>query len=221
MLIIFDCDGVLVDSEPLAARELQRYLKDIAFPVQVAEGSHDRFLGLTLKTIRKTLEAEADCRLPKDFEEELRCRDKVVFSQHLKAIPGILEALVSMEVSKCVASSGSQDKIRNSLSLTGLLDSFAPYLFSADDPGIERGKPAPDLFENAAMKMGFSPNQCIVVEDSVAGVTAGLAAGMYTIGFTGGSHCGIEHEEKLRLAGAHKTIPHMASLPPIVNAKNS
>ena len=221
MLIIFDCDGVLVDSETLAAGELQRYLKDIGFPIKIAGNSHDQFLGLALKTIRKTLEVEADCRLPKDFEEELRRRDKIVFTQHLQTIPGILEALASIEVSKCVASSGSQDKIRNSLSLTGLLDSFIPYLFSADDPGIKRGKPAPDLFEYAAMEMGFSPNQCIVVEDSVAGVTAGLAAGMYTIGFTGGSHCGFGHGEKLRLAGAHKIISHMTSLPAIVNAKKS
>ena len=218
MLVIFDCDGVLVDSESLAAGELQRYLKDIAFPAQIAEGSHEQFLGLTLTKIRKSLEAEANCRLPIDFEDELRRRDKIVFTQHLQPVPGIFETLTSLEVSKCVASSGSQDKIRNSLSLTGLLDSFAPYLFSADDPGIERGKPAPDLFENAAMKMGFSPNQCIVVEDSIAGVTAGVAAGMYTIGFTGGSHCGIGHAQKLRLAGAHKTIPHMTSLPQVVNA---
>ena len=219
MLIIFDCDGVLVDSEILAARELQRYLKDIAFPVQTSEGSHEQFLGLTLKTIRQNLEAAANCKLPKDFEDELRRRDKIVFEKYLQPIPGILEAMASMELSKCVASSGSQAKIRTSLALTGLLDSFVPYVFSAEDPNVKHGKPAPDLFQNAATKMGFSPNQCIVVEDSIAGVTAGLAAGMYTIGFTGGSHCSVGHGEKLRLAGAHKVIAHMKSLPPIVNIK--
>ena len=216
MLIIFDCDGVLVDSEIIAARELQRYLEEIAFPINLTENSHNQFLGLTLREIRNKLEAEAKCHLPKNFEHELRRRDEIAFTRDLKAMPNIYETVASLNFSKCVASSGSQDKIRTSLSITGLLDLFSPHIFSAGDPGIKRGKPAPDLFHKAAKIMGFDPDQCFVIEDSIAGVKAGLAAKMFTIGFAGGSHCSIGHGETLRLIGAHKVITDISSLPHII-----
>jgi len=216
MLIIFDCDGVLVDSEIIAGRTLQLYLEEIGFPLIITEDRHNQFHGLTLKKIREYLEKAAGHSLPKNFESELRHRDKIAFRRYLRAIPGVHETVPSLLQSKCVASSGSQDKIHHSLRITGLLEFFSPHLFSAGDPGIMRGKPAPDLFERAAKEMGFRPEQCIVVEDSVAGVEAGLAARMFTIGFTGGAHCGIGHGEKLRSAGAHEIIEHITSLPSVI-----
>ena len=216
MLIIFDCDGVLVDSEILAARELQHYLEDIAFPVIITEDTHTQFLGLTLKRIQEILETAAGCPLPNDFQAELRRRDRIAFKRDLQAIPGIHQTLPLINYPKCVASSGTQEKVRDSLSITGLLEFFMPHVFSASDPEVKHGKPAPDLFKNAAKIMGFHPAQCIVVEDSIAGVEAGVAASMFTIGFIGGGHCSIGHGDKLRSAGAHEIIEHIGMLPSII-----
>jgi len=216
MLIIFDCDGVLVDSEPIAARELQRYLEDIDYPVIVRAEDHDRFLGFTLKKMRHDLETEAATPLPVDFEDELRRRDKLAFEADLTAIPGVLETVQCLDAPYCVASSGPPEKIRTSLALTGMLDVFAPHLFSAHDPGVANGKPAPDIFLYAAAKMGFAPSACVVIEDSPAGVVAGVAAGMRVLGFTGGGHCGPGYDGLLRSAGAEVIFDDMAQLPGLI-----
>ncbi len=217
MLILFDCDGVLVDSEVLASRELQRYLEELSFPANFNLEDHDRFTGFSLRDIRTLLETESGRSLPKDFEHELRRRDMRAFQRDLRAIIGVRDTLSALEVPRCVASSGSHEKIRHSLTLTGLIDLFAPYLFSAQDPSVRRGKPAPDLFLHAARSMGFKPNQCLVVEDSIAGVRAGVAAGMHTIGFAGGSHCSADHPARLRDAGAHDVARNMSTVTAIID----
>ena len=216
MLTLFDCDGVLVDSEIIAARVLRRYLEDIHFPIVVTEDDHDRFLGFTLTKVRTTLEQEAGHPLPQDFETALRSRDMIAFERDLMPIAGVREAAEALPGALCVASSGAPEKIRSSLKLTGLFDLFAPHLFSAKDPAVANGKPAPDLFLHAAARMGYDPKDCIVIEDSVAGVRAGVAARMRTIGFIGGSHCGPNHAETLRTAGAVAILSDMWNLPSCV-----
>ena len=216
MLILFDCDGVLVDSEVLATRELQRYLEDLSFPTGLVQKNQDNFTGLSLLDIRKFIETQAGRILPDDFERELRRRDVEAFHRDLRAIDGVRDTLSTLDFARCVASSGSQEKIRHSLTITGLIQYFDPNLFSAQDQQVRRGKPAPDLFLHAAKSMGFQPNRCLVIEDSVAGVRAGIAAGMHTIGFTGGSHCNANHPARLRNAGALEVATNMSTLTKII-----
>ncbi len=216
MLIIFDCDGVLVDSEPIAARVLRHYLEDLGYPLIVRAEDHDRFLGFTLQKVRETLEAETGTDLPADFEDELRRRDDAAFETELKVIDGVIETVRGLTSAYCIASSGSLVKIRNSLTLTGMLDLFEPHLFSAHDPGIAKGKPAPDLFLFTARRMGFAPADCLVIEDSRAGVEAGVAAGMRVLGFTGGGHCGPGHGAVLVAAGAVSVFNDMTRLPHLI-----
>ena len=217
MLILFDCDGVLVDSEVLATRELQRYLEDLCFPADFDLTNHDRFTGFSLRDVRTSLESQAGRPLPEDFERELRRRDLDAFQRDLRAIDGVRDTLSALDFPRCVASSGSQEKVRHSLTLTGLIDYFGTHLFSADDHQVNRGKPAPDLFLHAAKSMGFKPNRCLVIEDSVAGVRAGIAAGMHTIGFAGGSHCNTDHPARLRHAGAHDVAMNMSTVTAIID----
>ena len=217
MLILFDCDGVLVDSEVLATRELQRYLEDLSFPTGLVQKNQDNFTGLSLLDIRKFIETQAGRTLPEDFERELRRRDVEAFHRDLCAIDGVRDTLSTLDLARCVASSGSQEKIRHSLTITGLIQYFDPNLFSARDQQVRRGKPAPDLFLHAAKSMGFQPNRCLVIEDSVAGVRAGIAAGMHTIGFTGGSHCNTNHPARLRNAGAHEVATNMSTVTEIID----
>jgi len=216
MLIIFDCDGVLVDSEPLAARVLERYLRDLDYPLIVEESAHGRFLGFTLQNVRRDLEVETGTALPDDFEEELRRRDQIAFEGDLTAIPGVAEVVANLSHAYCIASSGPPAKIRNSLTLTGLLEQFDPHLFSAHDPGVAKGKPAPDLFLYAAQSMGVDAADCLVIEDSVAGVTAGKAAKMRTLGFNGGGHCGPGYGDMLMDAGADGVFSDMRELPKLL-----
>ncbi len=210
MLIVFDCDGVLVDSEPIAARVTAGFLRELNYPAQNIP--HDRFVGLRLDSMRRILETETGVPLPDDFEEDLLRRDAIAFKTALEPISGVHEIMPALGFPRCVASSGSQKKIRNALSLTGLLSYFEPHLFSAQDPEIENGKPAPDLFLLAARKMGAVPKDCVVVEDTVPGVEAGVAAGMRVLGFTGGGHCGPEHGGKLFDAGADQVFDNMLNL---------
>ncbi|MDD9876974.1 MAG: HAD family hydrolase [Magnetovibrio sp.] len=218
MLIIFDCDGVLVDSEPIAARVLARFLDDLGYPASVDGAGHHRFLGLTLGRVRDILEAETGRPLPGDFEDQLRERDRRAFEMELQAIPDVAEVLGALTAPRCVASSGPPAKIRNSLTLTNLLGHFEPHLFSAHDPGIANGKPAPDLFLHAARQMGARPAECAVVEDSRAGVEAGRAAGMRVLGFSGGGHCGPDHDRDLIDAGADAVFGAMTELPGLIKS---
>ena len=216
MLIIFDCDGVLVDSEPIAARVLERYLRELDYPLIVRAEDHDRFLGYTLAKMVAELESATGVPLPANFIDELRRRDQAAFTTELRPIDGITAALARLPQARCIASSGPYEKIRRSLALTGRTDLFEPHIFSAHDPNVARGKPAPDLFRHAAGTMGFAPGDCLVIEDSVAGVEAGVAAGMRVFGFSGGGHCRSGHDETLRVAGAMTVFSDMEALPALV-----
>src|SRR5262249_60230426 len=132
----------------------------------------------------------------------------------LKAIAGVAAAIAAIEAPKCVASSGTPEKIRHGLECAGLFDLLSPHIFSATQ--VERGKPAPDLFLFAALKMGAAPERCLVIEDSVAGVTGAVAAGMIVLGFHGGSHCLPGHADRLRAAGATLVFDDMRELHDLV-----
>jgi HAD superfamily hydrolase (TIGR01509 family) len=208
MLLIFDCDGVLVDSEVLSCRIDAEFLTEIGIPYTTDEIAQ-QFLGVSLKTMIARIEAERDCKLPDDFSERLNSILFARFETDLKPIEGVRAAILSLPYPRCVASSSVPERIALSLRITGLSDLFDDIFSSTQVP---RGKPAPDLFLHAASSMNARPEDCVVIEDSVAGVQAALAAGMRVIGFAGGGHCGPDHTEKLRQAGAPVVIERMADL---------
>lgn len=208
MLLIFDCDGVLVDSEVLACRIDAEVLAGFGI-VLSPEDIMRRFVGMSLKDMVRTLEADHGRPLPEDFGAILNRALFARFETDLRPIPGVREAMAALPYPRCVASSSVPERIALSLRVTGLADLF-DHVFSATE--VPRGKPAPDLFLHAASRMGARPEDCVVIEDSVAGVQAALAAGMRVIGFTGGGHCGPNHAERLRRAGAATVTARMADL---------
>jgi HAD superfamily hydrolase (TIGR01509 family) len=213
MLLIFDCDGVLVDSEVLSCRIDAEFLTEIGVPY-TAEEIARQFLGVSLKTMISRIESERDCKLPDDFSEKLNRTLFARFETDLKPIEGVRDAILSLPFPRCVASSSIPERIALSLRVTGLADLF-DNIFSSTQ--VARGKPAPDLFLHAASRMNTLPEKCLVIEDSIAGVQAARAAGMRVIGFVGGSHCGPGHAEKLRQAGAPVIIERMSDLPAAVS----
>jgi len=212
-LVIFDCDGVLVDSEPIAAASLAAELANAGFATTPEQCVAD-FTGLSLDSVIAQVEARSRRRLPAGFRERLRSRDYAAFRESLQPVPGVRALLDRLATPRCVASSGSLQKLDVTLSATGLLDDFAPNIFSAQQ--VERGKPAPDLFLYAAASMGISPQDCVVVEDSVAGIVAACAAGMGVIGFAGGGHAGDGYASRLYQAGAPSVVERMDELQQIL-----
>jgi HAD superfamily hydrolase (TIGR01509 family) len=198
-LVIFDCDGVLVDSEPLSIAVLVQAMRDTGIEID-EEGAYQRFLGKSLATLIDTLETEFNVFADQAFLDRIREDLYARFRIELQPIPGISETLDKLDMPRCVASSSQLERIKLSLGLTGLLDRLEPNIFSASM--VKRGKPAPDLFLYAAKQMGVAPENCIVVEDSPAGITAARAAGMTVFAFTGGSHANSAHykSELARLA---------------------
>ncbi|WP_200809579.1 HAD family hydrolase [Aquimixticola soesokkakensis] len=183
--MIFDCDGVLVDSEPLAIAELRDLLSELGCALSEAE-AYDRLLGRSVDTMRATLSQSFGITLSDAHLAQFRGRLFDRLTRDLTAIPGVRDMIARLDVPVCVASSSHPDRIALSLEKTGLADSFGPRVFSATM--VKHGKPAPDLFLHAAAQMATPPARCIVVEDSPAGITAARAAGMTVLGFTGGSH---------------------------------
>jgi HAD superfamily hydrolase (TIGR01509 family) len=179
-LIIFDNDGVLVDSEPVANRVLSALLTEYGFPC-TPEESIARFMGHSVPQVRAMVEERLGRPLPADLEARYAEELYPSLRQWLQPIPGIVDALGTIDGMVCVASSGTHERIRLTLGCTGLWDRFGGRVFSAQD--VARGKPAPDLFLHAAAALGADPSRCAVVEDSPAGVTGANAAGMTSFGF--------------------------------------
>lgn len=185
MLVIFDCDGVLVDSERLAAEVFAQQLAAEGVALTAAE-CLSKFKGLTLSACIHVIEREFQRPLAEDFLNNLKCATRTRFARELQPVTGVVAALDWLNrrgVAKCVASNGGVEKIRHSLAVTGL-DHYFPHLFSADQ--VARGKPEPDLFLLAAQILVREPMQCIVVEDSITGVRAALSAGMLPLLYTAG-----------------------------------
>jgi HAD superfamily hydrolase (TIGR01509 family) len=212
-LIIFDCDGVLVDSEVISCRAHAETLTRHGYPISV-EQVFDRFLGRSTRQAHLEVEAELGRSLPDDFHSQLRDELFQSFAATLAAVPHIDAALDEIAQPVCVASSGSHERMRVSLGRVGLYDKFAPNIFSATQ--VRSGKPAPDLFLYAAAQMDKSPHRSLVIEDSIPGITGALAAGMTVLGFHGGSHCRPGYADTLRAAGALMTFDDMRELPGLI-----
>jgi len=182
-LVIFDCDGVLVDTERIAVRIDVAVLAELGWKMSEAEVI-ERFMGKSDDAMTREIEAHTGRKLPEGWEAPFRHLYREAFAAELTPVPGVVEALDAITLPTCVASSGTHEKIRYTLGLTGLYDRFAGRIFSVDD--VRRGKPAPDLFLHAAGRMGAVPERCAVVEDSPYGVQAARAAGMRAFGYAGG-----------------------------------
>ncbi|MEO3978602.1 HAD family hydrolase [Streptomyces sp. CAU 1734] len=209
-LVIFDNDGVLVDSEPIANTILAGYLTELGHPTSYEDSLRD-YMGAAVHRVHDLVLERTGQRLPEDFDETLHRRTFAAFERELRPVEGVaevLEKLVADGVPYCVASSGSHERIRVGHRRTGLDRWFRDeIIFSAQDVG--KGKPAPDLFLHAARRMGAEPARCAVVEDSVLGVRAGVAAGMDVFGFTAMTPAA-------QLAGARAHFAAMPELPALL-----
>jgi HAD superfamily hydrolase (TIGR01509 family) len=206
-LVIFDCDGVLVDSEGPANRCLAAAVTALGLPMDEA-GSRAAFVGLSMTSVMARIEAMIARPLPEGWLAALQAKTYRLFEAELQAIPGIRAAVERVQaagIATCVASSGSPDKMALTLGLTGLAPLFDGRLFSAVE--VARGKPAPDLFLHAAARMRVAPGECVVIEDSVPGVIGAVAAGMRVLGFA-------RETDPALLAGAGAEVfDTMAALP--------
>ena len=182
-LIIFDCDGVLVDSERIAVQVDVFILSELGWPMDENEVI-ERFVGRSSESITKEIEAHLGRRLPGEWDSGFEHLYWQALEKDLTPVDGILEALDRIPYPTCVASSGSQDKMRRTLGLTGMYERFRGRIFSVTE--VANGKPAPDLFLHAAASMGVEPERCAVIEDSRYGVEAARAAGMRVFGYAGG-----------------------------------
>ena len=208
-LVIFDCDGVLVDSEPIANRVFAEALAELGLSMSIAEMYAD-FVGRSMSYCVDVVEERLGRPVPRDFVARLQERTFAAFeAEGLKATDGIFEALDAIDIPVCVASSGEIEKMRFTLGMTGLLPRFDGRLFSATQ--VAHGKPAPDIYLFAAEQMGVQPNRCVVVEDSQAGAQAGLAAGMTVLGY-----CAHTPEDSFARLGVHRTFADMRELPDLL-----
>jgi HAD superfamily hydrolase (TIGR01509 family) len=213
-LVIFDCDGVLVDSELLANEVFAEYLNANGLVMPLDEVM-ERFIGLSLKTCAQITLEDYGVRLPDDFIPEIRRLTEIALADDVKGLPSVREAVERLALPVCVGSSGEHSKMTLTLTTSGLFDLFEGRLFSATE--VENGKPAPDLFLYAARKMGFNPENCLVVEDSPYGIQGAVAAGMRAIGFCGGGHRDLMRDSPMLVeAGAEIVIDDMARLPGVV-----
>jgi len=203
--VIFDCDGVLVDSEPISNRVLAEALTGIGLPM-TAEESTATFMGRSWASLVEIVEGRLGRAVPADLRARYLDRIFAAFERELQPVPGIAAALDRIALPWCVASSSSHEKMRFTLGHTGLLERFEGRLFSATE--VTQGKPAPDLFLHAAARMGWAPEQCAVVEDSAPGVQAALAAGMTALAYAG-------RTDPALLAGA-RVFTRMAELPALL-----
>ncbi len=203
--MIFDCDGVLVDSERIGIAVFHRHLRKLGVEMTLDEAIR-RFKGRSEKDCTLDIESITGYPLSPSFFTECLNETFLRFEEELQPIPGILPALDSISKKICVASSGMHAKMQVTLRVTGLLSRFEGRIFSSTE--VPRGKPYPDLFVYAAHKMGVAPGQCLVVEDSVPGIIAARAAGMAVIGYAD-----LTEREDLEKAGAHEIISHMDALP--------
>jgi HAD superfamily hydrolase (TIGR01509 family) len=209
-LVIFDCDGVLVDSEPITNRIFADMLNELGIPVTLDE-MFEKFVGRSMGQCVALIEGILGRKIPENFVPQYHARTTQALKAGLKAVPGIEAALDAIPLPYCVASSGSHQKMQTTLGMTGLIARFEGKLFSVTE--VARAKPYPDVFLYAADKLGVAPSACAVVEDTPTGVTAGVAAGMQVYGY-----CGRTPRHRLQEAGAHHTFDSMSLLPALLGA---
>jgi HAD superfamily hydrolase (TIGR01509 family) len=207
-LAIFDCDGVLVDSEVIANRVFCEMLNEIGLRVSLSD-MFERFVGLSMPQCVELITELNGRPPPPTFVTELQKRTATVLSRQIKPIAGVTDALETLDIPCCVASSGTHEKINLTLGATGLLQYFEGRIFSVAD--VENPKPAPDVFLFAARTLGADPLACVVIEDTPVGIRAAVAAGMRAIGFAASTPA-----KRLWEAGASEVISEMRQLPKIL-----
>ena len=216
-LVIFDCDGVLVDSEIIAARAETALLAQIGIEIDPIEFA-GRFAGLTFRDILVRLEAETGHVFQASLLDKQRAELDRRLAREVKAISGAADAVAAVKRPRCVCSNSRRERLEMMLTKTRLLPLFEGHVFSAMDLPEKRPKPAPDVFLHAAKEMKADPANCIVIEDSVHGIAGAKAAGMRVIGFTGGAHSYPGHSDLLTEAGAETAINRWADLGPVLEA---
>ncbi|MCG8547213.1 MAG: HAD family phosphatase [Alphaproteobacteria bacterium] len=213
-LLIFDFDGVLVDSEVMSNNILSEALTALGHPVS-PQVCRRRFTGIKLDAVRAIVEADSGWPLSPDFEPTVRGMSHERIATELVVVAGAAALLETLTHRRCVASNSSHAWIERGLRVTGLDVHFAAEaIFSAAD--VATGKPAPDLFLHAAQTLETDPAHCIVIEDSIPGVQAGIAAGMTVLGFAGASHIEDGHDRALRAAGARTVFDDLSDLPMVL-----
>ncbi len=208
-LVIFDCDGVLVDSERIANTAFAAVLNELGLSLTL-EDMFDTFVGHSSSQCLEIVEAMLGAKPPDDLEARYRARIDEALSNDLQAVKGVARVIRGLSVPYCVASSGSHDKMRMTLSATNLLQYFRGRLYSVAD--VKRGKPYPDIYLYAAERMGADASRCIVIEDTPIGVRGGVAAGMTVFGYAE-----LMKAERLLQAGAHRVFDRMTSLPQYID----
>lgn len=209
-LVIFDCDGVLVDSEIITTRVFAAMLGELGATYTLEE-MFDQFVGRSMQYCYDKVRAVIGRELPPDFESTLRARVTDALSAEVQAVAGIHDALDALTLPTCVASGGDHHKMRTTLGATGLLPRFEGRLYSVTQ--VAHGKPAPDVFLFAAAQQGAVPSRVAVVEDTPVGVTAGKAAGMTVFGYAGVDRTPAQ---RLREAGADVVFSSMRELPALI-----
>jgi HAD superfamily hydrolase (TIGR01509 family) len=208
-LVIFDCDGVLVDSEIITNRVFASMLNELGLRITVEE-TIEKFIGRSMGQCLEIIEGLLGGAVPGDFAHRYQLRIAAALNSQLKAVPGIVDALEAIQTPYCVASNGSHEKMRTTLGVTGLLAKFKDKMFSVAE--VARGKPFPDIFLYAASRFGVPPSSCVVIEDTPTGVAAGVAAGMTVWGY-----CAHLPARRLIDAGAHATFDRMSALPDLIS----
>lgn len=200
-LVIFDCDGVVIDSEVISANVLIDKLALLGAQIDMAF-VQQHFLGCQFATVAAKINSLLSISIPADFEAQYREQLLQAFERDLTVTQGIKEVLAALKVPCCIATSSSLPRTTKALSVVGLTDVFADKVFTASD--VSRGKPAPDLFLHAANRMGVAPEHCLVIEDSYFGVTAAIAANMPVIHYIGGGHISYHNHP---VATAYPQVP--------------
>jgi HAD superfamily hydrolase (TIGR01509 family) len=208
-LVIFDCDGVLVDSELITNTTFVRMLNELGLALSL-EDMFEQLVGRSMPQCLALVTGLLGRPLPDDFAEEFQRRSTAALKAELKAVAGIETVLAALNVPFCVASSGTHEKMQTTLGATGLLPQFAGKMYSVTE--VARSKPHPDVFLHAASRQGVAPTACAVIEDTPTGVRAGVAAGMTVFGY-----CALTPRSSLIAAGAHHTFERMHDLPELLS----
>jgi HAD superfamily hydrolase (TIGR01509 family) len=209
-LLIFDCDGVLVDSEMITNRVFARMLNELGISVTI-EDMFERFVGRSMPQCLEIITGLLGGPVPEGFVEDYYRQSREALKRDLKAVPDIEAVLASVDLPFCVASSGTHEKMQTTLGVTGLLPYFRGKIYSVTE--VARSKPFPDVYLYAARQQGARPEDCAVIEDTPTGVSAGVAAGMTVFGY-----CALMPKHRLIEAGAHHTFERMRDLPELLGS---
>jgi HAD superfamily hydrolase (TIGR01509 family) len=213
--VIFDCDGVLLDSEKISMDVDIALLAQNGIDFTEAE-MHRRFVGTTFESMITDIEFEFGKKLPIDLSDQKDTLMLDLYRRELATVPGVIPLLQQLDLPKSIGTNGPRHRAIEALRMVGLEPFFGDRLTTYED--VEYGKPAPDIYQLAAFRAGFAPDKCVVIEDSVTGVTAAMAAGCHVIGFTGVAHDPISKAKALKELGVLQVVNSMEALLPAIKA---